>query len=125
VRYVNRLIADPSGRPIPIAGRAILAASFFPATAQAGAHSVPVPQRVAFALESVMTVTRAGDFESVLSYGIGLAKRTTFHVSTHRDRHRHAVQDRPQEGVPRELPRFARGTHPSCGRCRPARRRWT
>ena len=81
VRYVNRLIADPSGRPIPIAGRAILAASFFPATAQGGA-GVTAPGRVAFALQNVMTVVRAGDFESVLSYGIGLAKRTTFHVFT-------------------------------------------
>ena len=55
VRYVNRLIADPSGRPIPIAGRAILAASFFPATAQGGADSLTAPERVAFALPNVMT----------------------------------------------------------------------
>ena len=29
-----------------------------------------------------MTVVRSGDFESVLSHGIGLARKTSFHVST-------------------------------------------
>ena len=118
VRYVNRLIADPSGRPIPIAGRAILAASFFPATSQGGAHSVPVPQRVAFALPDVMTVTRAGDFESVLSYGIGLAKRATFHVSKLTRPSRVVIDiDTPFKTVLRKvyfenLPHFAVGTQP-------------
>ena len=118
VRYVNRLIADPSGRPIPIAGRAILAASFFPATAQGGAASVTAPGRVAFALPNVMTVVRAGDFESVLSYGIGLAKRTTFHVFTLTNPSRVVIDiDTPFKTIPRKvyfenLPRFAMGTEP-------------
>ena len=118
VRYVNRLIADPSGRPIPIAGRAILAASFFPATAQGGAASVTAPGRVAFALPNVMTVVRAGDFESVLSYGIGLAKRTTFHVFTLTNPSRVVIDiDTPFKTIPRKvyfenLPRFSTGTRP-------------
>lgn len=82
VRYVGRLIADPSGRGIPIAGRAILEASFSPATATASAGHSTAPSRIAFALPNVMTAVRAGDFESVLSYGIGLAKRTSVHVFT-------------------------------------------
>ena len=115
VRYVNRLIADPSGRPIPIAGRAILAASFFPATAHGGAASVTAPERVAFALPNVMTVVRAGDFESVLSYGIGLAKRTTFHVFTLTNPSRVVIDiDTPFKTIPRKvyfenLPRFSAG----------------
>lgn len=118
VRYVNRLIADPSGRPIPIAGRAILAASFFPATAQGGAASVTAPERAAFALPNVMTVVRAGDFESVLSYGIGLAKRTTFHVFTLTNPSRVVIDiDTPFKTIPRKvyfenLPRFSTGTRP-------------
>ena len=118
VRYVNRLIADPSGRPIPIAGRAILAASFFPATAQGGAASVTAPERAAFALPNVMTVVRAGDFESVLSYGIGLAKRTTFHVFTLTNPSRVVIDiDTPFKTIPRKvyfenLPRFSAGTQP-------------
>jgi len=118
VRYVNRLIADPSGRPIPIAGRAILAASFFPATARGAAASVTAPGRVAFALPNVMTVVRAGDFESVLSYGIGLAKRTTFHVFTLTNPSRVVIDiDTPFKTIPRKvyfenLPRFSAGTQP-------------
>ena len=118
VRYVNRLIADPSGRPIPIAGRAILAASFFPATARGAAASVTAPGRVAFALPNVMTVVRAGDFESVLSYGIGLAKRTTFHVFTLTNPSRVVIDiDTPFKTIPRKvyfenLPRFSTGTRP-------------
>ena len=118
VRYVDRLIADPSGRPTPIAGRAILAASFFPATARGGATSVTVPERVAFALPNVMTVVRAGDFESVLSYGIGLAKRTTFHVFTLTSPSRVVIDiDTQFRTVLKKvyfenLPRFAAGTQP-------------
>ena len=118
VRYVNRLIADPSGRPIPIAGRTILAASFFPATAQGAAASVTTPQRVAFALPNAMTVVRAGDFESVLSYGIGLAKRTTFHVVTLTSPSRVVIDiDTPFKTMLRKvyfenLARFSTGSQP-------------
>ena len=118
VRYVNRLIADPSGRLIPIAGRAFLAASFFPATAQGAAASGTAPERVAFALPNVMTVVRAGDFESVLSYGIGLAKRTTCHVFTLTNPSRVVIDiDTPFKTMPRKvyfenLARFSTGTQP-------------
>ena len=134
VRYVGRLIADPSGRSIPIAGRAILAASFFPATARGAATGVAVPERVAFALPNVMTVVSAGDFESVLSYGIGLAKRTTFRVFTLTGPSRVVIDvDTPFQSVLKRvyfenLPRCASGTQPyvNCGpggRCCRARRR--
>ncbi|HET9720351.1 MAG TPA: hypothetical protein VFP55_09765 [Solirubrobacteraceae bacterium] len=82
VRYVGHLIADPLGRRIRIAGRAILEASFFPATAQSATGHSTAPARVAFALPSLMSAVRAGDFEAVLSYGLGLARRTSFHVFT-------------------------------------------
>ena len=82
VRYVDRLIGDPSGLPVRIAGRAILEVSSSPAAAHDGAGKVTAPGRIAFALPNVITVVRSGDFEAVLSHGIGLAKRTSFHVST-------------------------------------------
>lgn len=81
VRYVRQLTADPSGRRLPIAGRAILNVSFFRAAAHTAAGRVTAPGRAAFPLPNAMSVVRAGDFESVVSYGIGLAKRTSFHVS--------------------------------------------
>jgi len=82
IHYVTRLIADPSGRRIAIAGRAILEVSLSLAEAHTGKGAGSVPDRVAFALPTVMIAVRSGDFESVVSYGIGLAARASFHVFT-------------------------------------------
>jgi sporulation and spore germination protein len=80
--YVDRLIADPSGRAVSIAGRAILRVSFFQAAAHDTAGRPTAPTRAAFDLPNIMAVVRSGDFESVVSYGIGLAERTPVHVFT-------------------------------------------
>jgi hypothetical protein len=82
VGYVNRLTGDPSGAPIPIAGRAILRVVFSPAAAHDDAGNVTTPSRFAFALPNVMSVVRSGDFEAVLSHGIGLAQGSSFHMFT-------------------------------------------
>jgi hypothetical protein len=82
IRYVTRLIADGSGRHLPIAGRAILEVSLSPATAHTSTGASSTPDRIAFALPNVMTAVRSGDFESVVSYGIGLAAREPFRVFT-------------------------------------------
>ncbi|MGZ6564098.1 MAG: AMIN-like domain-containing (lipo)protein [Solirubrobacteraceae bacterium] len=82
IRYVTGLIADPSGRRIPIAGRAILQVSLWPASARTATGASGAPDRIAFALPNVMTAVRSGDFESVVSYGIGLAARESFHAFT-------------------------------------------
>lgn len=79
-RYVDRLIADPSGRRVPIAGRTVLQVTLSPATARNGGGAFTAPSRIAFALPNVMTLVRSGDFEAVVSYGIGLAARASFHV---------------------------------------------
>ena len=82
IRYVSRLIADPSGRRIAIAGRAILEVSLSLAEAHTGTGAGSAPDRMTFALPNVMIAVRSGDFESVVSYGIGLAARASFHVFT-------------------------------------------
>lgn len=84
-RYVSRLIADPSGRRIQIAGRAILRVTLFPAAAHTESGVISAPARMTFALPNVMVAVRSGDFESVLSYGIGLAGRAPFHIHTLRN----------------------------------------
>jgi hypothetical protein len=58
VRYVDGLIGDPSGRRIPIAGRAILKVTFSPATAHDVMRNVTTPGRIAFALPNVLTVVK-------------------------------------------------------------------
>jgi hypothetical protein len=84
VRYVDTLLGDGSGLPVRIAGRAVLKVSFAPAKAH-DAQGQTAPARKAFALPNIMTTVRAGDFEAVTTYGIGLAKRTPFQVSTLQD----------------------------------------
>ena len=79
VRYVDRLIGDASGLPVRISGRAILRVVFRPADAH-DSNGPTAPQRKAFGLPNILTAVQAGDFEAVTTYGIGLAKRTPFHV---------------------------------------------
>jgi hypothetical protein len=85
VRYVDRLVADGSGKPVRVAGRAVLQVRLSPADAHTGSGAPTAPRRVAFALPNVMTAVRSGDFEAVTTYGLGLAKRTPFRVFTLRD----------------------------------------
>jgi len=80
-KYVDQLLGDGSGLPVRIAGRAVLQVSFAPARAH-DAQGTTVPRRLAFPLPNIMTAVRSGDFEAVTTYGIGLAKKTPFHVST-------------------------------------------
>ncbi len=82
VRYVSRLVADPRGTAIPVAGRAILAVRFTGATGHTENGRSTAPARVVFPLPNVMAAVCSGDFEAVLSYGITLAQRASFHVLT-------------------------------------------
>jgi hypothetical protein len=81
VRYVDRLIADGSGLPVRVAGRAVLRV-IFEGTQAHDDQGQTVTRRKAFALPNIMTTVRAGDFEGVTTYGVGLAKRTPFEVFT-------------------------------------------
>lgn len=83
--YVNTLIADPKGTPVRIAGRAILQVRFFSAAAHTDAGVTSAPRRIAFALPNAMEAVQSGDFEAVLSYGIGLTRKTHVDLSTLRN----------------------------------------
>lgn len=83
VGYVDRLFADGSGRRVRVAGQALLRMRFEPAQAHNDDGSpTAAPRRVAYALPNVMTAVRAGDFEAVTTYGLGLARRTRVRVTT-------------------------------------------
>jgi hypothetical protein len=93
VGYVDRLIADGSGRRVRVAGQALLRVRFEPARAHTDAGApTAAPRRVAFALPNVMTAVRAGDFEAVVTYGLGLARRTPVRVTTLRSPDRVVVE---------------------------------
>ncbi|GAB2884120.1 AMIN-like domain-containing (lipo)protein [Nocardioides pacificus] len=83
-RYVDTVTADGSGRVLRVAGRARLLVWFDQAVAH-DADGTTAPARTAYRLPNVLTTVRAGDFEAVTSYGIGLAKRTPYTISTRRN----------------------------------------
>jgi Sporulation and spore germination len=79
--YVSRIV-NPAGNEVPVAGRAILQMTFTPARGHNEALTFISPKRATFALPNVLTAVQGEDFEAVLVYGIGLAKREPFRVST-------------------------------------------
>ena len=93
--YVDELLGDGSGLPVRIAGRAVLRLRFSPADAH-DADGPTVTGRRAFALPNVMSAVRAGDFEAVTTYGLGLARRSRFEVSTLRSPARVVVEVRAE-----------------------------
>jgi hypothetical protein len=81
VRYVDRLVGDGSGKLVPVAGRATLRVRFGGAVAH-DTSGPTAPLRTAYSLPNVMQSVQSGDFEGIVTYGIGLARRTPFHVTT-------------------------------------------
>ena len=82
VRYVNQLIADGSGLPVAITGNAILQLQMAPAQAHTQRGQPTAPSRITLRLPIVKQVARAGDFEGVVSYGIGVARKSEIRVTT-------------------------------------------
>ena len=86
VAYVERIVADGSGRPVRVAGQALLRVRFEPAQAHADdGQPTEAPRRVAFGVPNVLTAVRAGDFEGITTYGLGLARRTPVRITTLQD----------------------------------------
>ena len=81
VRYVPQVVHDGSGLPLPLRGRAFLQASLFPATAHDdNGAPTPGPLPSVAGLAALRQLADAGDFEAVLTFGIGVADRTPFQV---------------------------------------------
>lgn len=82
--WVAALFADPSGRRVTLPGKAFVGVVARPASAvdvtgrrtYAGPATIRTPQ-----LNNVRAVAITGDFERVLSIGVGTAHRTWVHVS--------------------------------------------
>jgi hypothetical protein len=84
VEYVDQLIEDGSGDPIPMRGRAIVQIVLSPAAAHredgTPTFTGPLPDLTGFA--AFRQVADAGDFEAVLTWGVGVAARTGLRVIT-------------------------------------------
>jgi hypothetical protein len=82
--YVQREVADGSGQAIPLEGRAYFSVTFTPAHASdlkppfspTAAERTLTPR-----LAIVREIKPAGDFEGYVSFGIGLSRRTRYHIA--------------------------------------------
>jgi hypothetical protein len=83
IRYVDQLVQDGSGNPVSVAGAADLEVVFHGANAhnQDGSPSVS-PRRFSPGLPAVKEIAQVGDFEAVVSYGVGIDHRRPIRVST-------------------------------------------
>lgn len=83
VRYVPRVTADPSGLPVNVVGSAKMLVTFAFATGHTVRGQVTYgPTARTFALPEVIQVVQAGDFEHVLSFGVGVARVEPVHMFT-------------------------------------------
>jgi hypothetical protein len=80
VGLVANLVGDFSGRRVPVPGRAVIRVQVQGAQAHTAYGDPTVLLDQSFALPNVMALRAAGDFEAVVTMGIGLARRMPFHV---------------------------------------------
>ena len=81
VRYVKQVTADPSGKPVAMQGRYFLQVSL-PDSGTTSASGMPsyVVSTYTPGLPEVMQIKRVGEFERVVSFGIGLRNYRGFRV---------------------------------------------
>lgn len=87
VRYVPYLVEDPRGGLLPLRGRAFLQVVFKHAStvdqrSSPARRTYTGPTVITPGLPSLAQVRLAGDFEAVLSFGLGLNQRAGFRVLT-------------------------------------------
>jgi hypothetical protein len=80
VRYVNRIVADGSGNPISLLGTKRIRVVIRPARGHTSGGSNLLPSTITPRCSNLRQVKKAGDFEGVVSYGLGLSRRTGFRV---------------------------------------------
>ena len=85
VGRVQAVDSDPKGAPVPLAGQSYLRVVFHGTSAicpQPVHRTYTGPAVLTPYFPELLTVSAAGDFEGVLSFGIGLAARGGYHVFT-------------------------------------------
>ena len=83
IDYVEQLVQDGSGDPVSVAGAADLEVVFEGANAHSedGAPTIS-PRRFSPGLPAVKELAQVGDFEAVVSYGVGVDRERPITVST-------------------------------------------
>lgn len=82
VRYVSKIIAE-SGRAVRVIGSAKLQVRFFAASGHDSHGRITYgPRMRTYALPGLIQVVTAGDFENVLRFGVGVARKEPVHMFT-------------------------------------------
>ena len=81
-RYVDQVLADGSGEPVSVAGRAFLLVRFEEAQAHTDGGAPTLSRRPALAggLTTIREIALAGDYEGYVTVAIGVSDRAAFRV---------------------------------------------
>jgi hypothetical protein len=83
IGYVSQLVQDGSGKPVSVAGTADLEVVFHGANAHEDDGTPTIsPRRFSTGLPAVKEIAQIGDFEAVVTYGIGVDRKRPIKVST-------------------------------------------
>ncbi len=80
VRYVKRIIADGSGLPVPLLGTKRIHVVVRDARGHTQGGANLLPGAITPLCPNLRQVKAAGDFEGVVSFGLGLRRKTGFRV---------------------------------------------
>lgn len=80
VRYVSKIVADGSGQTITLLGTKRIRVLVRPARGHTSGGSNLLPSTLTPKCSNLRQVKKAGDFEGVVSYGLGLSRKTGFRV---------------------------------------------
>ncbi|MEA2133000.1 MAG: hypothetical protein QOC68_909 [Solirubrobacteraceae bacterium] len=80
VRYVRRIVADGSGRPVSLLGTKRIRVVIRNARGHTQGGTNLLPQVRTPLCPNLRQIKTAGDFEGVVSFGLGLRRRTGFRV---------------------------------------------
>jgi hypothetical protein len=80
VRYVTRIVADPSGQPVPLLGTKRIRVIVRHARGHTAGGTDLLPSRVTPLCSNLRQIKRAGDVEGIVSFGLGLRRKTGFRV---------------------------------------------
>lgn len=80
VRYVPQIVADPSGRPVSLLGAKRVRVVFKLAGGHDNRGTNFLPATITPRCPNLLQVKKTGDFEGVVSFGLGLRRMTGFRV---------------------------------------------
>jgi hypothetical protein len=80
VRYVPRIVADPSGRPVSLLGTRRIRVRFNLAAGHDNHGTNLLASTLTPRCPNLLQVKKAGDFEGTVSFGLGLKHMTGFRV---------------------------------------------